>query len=344
MPIEVLVKSEALTRDAQRDFRHWARGIWGALENIAERHGIPACRVQAVLTDDFVAEVRKLSGGTPSPGLPEFTAERLGGIAVGKNVPLSEEGSEVAVVFDGTIWHDHHLPEVKVLEFLLIAHELSHPIIERGRLAAGVYEGVDFPSITSGEVARSMSLILAGEYRADRLSDLIVRQFATAGERDAQQPVGGWGILGHFYIERLGEILGKAHPEWPDTVQAYREGRLTLDDLWGKLVTRLDQTLNILAHAEALAEGTETPDPLATDQIASLSAVRLYLAEPWAVFMQAVRRVPLLPSMNETLRWEDEVRSVGEECIREIWRRLGITGTDLPGRQLWLDVEEPLRE
>jgi hypothetical protein len=125
-----------------------------------------------------------------SGGVPEFTTEHVGGTAVGKNILLSDDGSEVAAVIDATTWNEHEQPEVKLLNMLMVGHELSHPWIERGRMAAGVYDGVAFPSVTSGEIARSMSLILAGEYRADYLSDEIPRAVFPSFRGTRRRPCG----------------------------------------------------------------------------------------------------------------------------------------------------------
>ena len=343
MPIDVVVKSEFLTAEARSNFEGWSRGVWAGLARIAAGQGIPACRVQAVLTDDFVGEVSRLSGGKP-PGAPEFTVERVGGTAVGKNISLSEDGSEVAVILDATTWNDHHEPQVKLLNMLLIGHELAHPWIERGRIAAGLYEGVSFPSVTSTEIARSMSSILSGEYRADYLSDMIVRPFFSTGNGTERQPIGGWDILGDGYMEHLEDVLGAAHPGWADLVDEYRYGRIDLESMWENLVSRLDQTLNLLIHAQSHADAAEVPDPITLEPIRSLAAVRLYLAESCAAFVSMVREAPLLPRVEETLRWEEDIRAVGEESIRRIWKRLGITATDNPDRSTQLDVEAPLTE
>lgn len=338
-----MVGSEAVSAEARANFESWSRGVWAGLERVANDQGIPSCRVRAVLTDDFVGEVNRLSGQKPS-GAPEFAAERVGGTAVGKNISLTEDGSKVAVIFDARTWDDHDQPQVKLLNMLLIGHELAHPWIERGRIAAGLYEGVSYPSVTSTEIARSMSLILAGEYRADYLGDMIVRAFFSTGNGSERRPVGAWDLLAEGYMKQLQDVLGPAHPGWADLVDAYRYGRSDLERMWGDLVTQLDQTLNLLMHSQSLADAADAPDPFTTEPISSLPAVRLYLAEPWSSFVDVVRGAPLLSRVEETLRWEQEIRSTGEESIKEIWQRLGIRATDYSDRSTQLDVEAPIRE
>lgn len=109
-------------------------------------------------------------------------------------------------------------------------------------------------------------------------------------------------------------------------------------------MTQLDQTLNLLIHAQSHADAADAPDAVTLEPIRGLPAVRLYLAEPYGNFVNVVREAPLLPRVEETLRWEEDIRFVGEESIRMIWKRLGITATDNPDRSTRLDVEAPVTE
>jgi hypothetical protein len=342
MPITIESRAPTAREDAVRDFEALVGSVWKAFEELGTQRGIESVEVLAVLADNFETEVRRLE--RPLEGAPPFSAERLGGTVKGKNLPLEDDQSRVAVVFDAETWVAHPSPEGKLAEVHLICHELAHILIERGRHLAGVYDGVHFPSITSGEIARSQSLIVAGEYRADLLAEEVVRSMASVTVDGEERPIGTWELLEQNYSEALVQMLEGAYPAWPDLVDDYREWRITLEQLWGDVVDRVHQTLTFLIHAEALAEAAGVSAPSESGRLVSLPVMRLYISKPWRDFVAVVRTLPLLPSVPETLDFERRVREAGESTIREIWRRLGIEGSDDAAlRQTHLSVEAPRR-
>lgn len=73
---------------------------------------------------------------TPGP----FNTERLGGVAVAKNVPLASDCSHVAVVMNRGLLTT--VGDYAAQTIFLIAHELFHPVLDRLRHQSGVLDGV----------------------------------------------------------------------------------------------------------------------------------------------------------------------------------------------------------
>lgn len=119
---------------------------------------------------------------------------------------------------------------------------------------------------------------------------------------------------------------------------------LDLDGTRHELVRQIDQTLTLLVHAQAFADAADAKiELLALPELASLPAVRLYLAEPLAPFMELIRSAPVLASLPKTRELEGEFAQVGLAAHLEMYHRLGIRPRDLPRPRIWIDVDEPIR-
>jgi hypothetical protein len=228
----------------------------------------------------------------------------------------------------------------------LIAHELAHVVVGRTLHVSGALADVPVPSITGTEIARSSGRILAGEYRADMLADIVVGQFVTMNV-DGGEPVPyrHWRLDRDGYLRSIHTLLEKAGARWPDTVQEYREWRMPLEEMWGSIAQWIDQTLTLIVHAQAAADVAEAAEViLALPEIAELAATRLYLSEPFAPFMATVRSSPILPRVAEAVAAERRIMDAGETMNLEIWRRLGLTIIEHGNRTWGLKVDEPLRD
>jgi hypothetical protein len=227
---------------------------------------------------------------------------------------------------------------------MLIAHELAHPLQSSAAYASGAMDGVEFPSVTPHEAFRSAGRILANEYRADRLAEIVVGSLATVQVEEAVRPYATWYFRNRSYMDALAARFTDAHPDWPDLVERYRDHEISLDEMFTALATRIDQTLTLLFHAQAFADAAG-PSGLLLDlpELAGLPAVRLYLADPLASFMTFVRQAPILTNLAGTRLAEAEFSARGLVAHLEIYRRLGVIPRDLPRPTVYLDVAAPLR-
>lgn len=337
--LKISVAAQSLPEDDRHHFVLNARGIFRVYSHVRQSSRIPATRLELLLTDDFVDDVRRYMRPIADAEGDQFTTERVGGQVLGKVLPQTQDYSHALIVFDANLW----LQLDGFSRVFCLAHELAHPTLERVCHLSGALEGVIFPSVTGHELARSASRIRAHEYAVDRLADLVLRHGVKALAEGRDEPLGYWEMFGKRDIDVLAGALRDAYPLWPDTVQEYREWKIDLMTMWGRLARSIDQTLNCLGHIQAAADSAGARSPLEDEAIACLPAVKLYLAEPWARYIEALRRHPVLPSVSRYLAMDREITRVGEAVMLDIWGRLGLTVEDKPNRQWALWVKEPLR-
>lgn len=118
---------------------------------------------------------------------------------------------------------------------------------------------------------------------------------------------------------------------------------MSLQELWFGIAQATDQTLTTVVHAQALADDPPGRDILALPEIQDLPAVRLYLGEPFARFIESVRKHPLFISLDTFKPFDDATTSVGEMAVLKIWQSLGLEIEEQPNRQFALWVTEPQR-
>jgi hypothetical protein len=295
---------------------------------------------QCVLAENFQRSVesrlRRLGDGDQQG----FTTERIGGTVVGKNLPQTEDQSQVAVVFAPELWTATGLfPPVQ--RVATMAHEVAHTVMSRGRYMSGALNGVVFPSQTLTEIARSSTRIDWDEFRAEALADVFLQYMATTGEGDNAKPTRLADYAGERYHDQARSQLAAAYPSWADRVVAYRIGDLGLVDLWSETLRQMSQLRTLMAMMIG-AMGRDSDQPVATD-LSSLEAYRLYFGAPWEAFVQTMRASPILPAVSEYRDIEVEVLRVGENSFRAALLALGITADDQPDRTAYVHVSDPQR-
>lgn len=342
MSLRIEVRSATLTEEATANLDADARSAFALLEELRERAGIPESKIVLMLADDFAATVRDNMRIQSDEG--EFSPERIGGMVAAKNLPQSDDYSSVIIVFDANHWRVESDPQglARVQQILLLAHEMSHVMLNRARHCSGALDGVTFPSFTGFEVARSLTRILVDEYRADMIADLYIRQLASAEIDGEMHRVGVWDVFGQDYVEGAITSVGQAHPVWPDVVQNYREWGSDLSTMWAQVIGNMEQTLTSLFHAQAAADGADGPLLIDEEPMRSLPACRLYL-QPVRALFEVLTQQPILPSLDETKELDARIVEVGQGALIDVWRRLGLTIEERPGRQWSLWVGEPVR-
>jgi len=335
--------SSSLTSEILRQFEEDAQRIYAVLETLRERSEVPESKLTLVIADDLVCSVNehtKLLFNEEQ----KFSAERLAGMVAAKNLPQTEDYSEVVIVFDANRWKasDEQHGAGRLQQLLLVAHEMMHPLQSRGRYASGALDDVIYPSFTGGELARSLTRILADEYGADLFADLYLRQVTTAEMDGELKPVGIWEVSGLSYIEMAVSVVEQAHPLWPDIVDDYRKRRTDLATMWGNLVHNFEMTLTSLVHAQAAADAANGPSLLDDEPILSEPARKLYLG-PFNDFLDLIRCHQILPKLSDTKTMDRALVQKGEQLILAIWQRLGLSIEEKPNRQWALWVNAPMR-
>lgn len=183
------------------------------------------------------------------------------------------------------------------------------------------------------------------EYRCDRIANAVLGALCTATADGVTRPLRQADLLAGEagYRGGLSELLDQhVYPAWPHLVQAYREWQIPLNEMWGRLVTATDQTLTLLAHAEAEAVSADEPGPVdGPDR--EHPAIRLYLAPVWTAVIEAATAHPLVPSPSDFGDVERRILDTGEDALFEMWRTLGVTVSSTPSGADYLHVADPQR-
>lgn len=316
----------------------WVHAVIAA---VADRFGAGDIHVDLVLADDFVAATQEIldlgNGGSAST----FTTERLGGETVAKNLPLSDDGSHVAIVMNRQLLSGSG--DVAAHSAYLVAHELMHPVLNWLRHESGVLDGVVVPSSTPQEIARSIARIISDEYRADRIASVILGQFACVTEGGQEVPLNAGHIFGDSYTQQFLQVLDdRVWPGWADAVNAYRVHATDLDAMWQRIVMDTDQTLTLLAHAQAVADASDLDGPL-DGEAASHEGVVLYLEPVWESFLAAYDEHRLFENVAEFADADNAVSDALEAALMALWERLGLTFTVYEDRSMYIHVNDPER-
>lgn len=138
-------------------------------------------------------------------------------------------------------------------------------------------------------MVRSISRIIADEYRADYLASVMLGQFGVASNSDGErEPLHAGHVFGETHFQRFTEVLDShIWPGWPDLVMDYRNGRVELEVMWSRVVSQTEQTLTLLAHAQATGDVAKASGPL-DGANAAHPGVTHYLQPVWEAFVSAL--------------------------------------------------------
>lgn len=306
------------------DFGAIAKLCHSCLEHVAKDSGLPS-RLELVLADDFKAEVLKRMRDESAAS--RWQPERPLGRVAAKNLAQDDNCDHVVIVFDAKDWVRGEAQDASrtLLQMSLVAHELAHPVLERIRVASGAAKGVIYPSVTPGELARSLSRTLTDEYFVDRIADIVVSHVFSKRQGDAKQPAFVWDLRRAEYTGTIHELFERAYTTLPGLVNAYRIRLLSLGDMWAQVVSETEQMLTMFIHARAHADAAGNDPLLGAPIIKELPFVRLYMADTLTPFLEQFRDTPPILPPKEWAEREARIVRAGEAAIKEMWRRLGLT-------------------
>lgn len=331
---------EAHTSSPAEDLRLLVIRIHSIIAALAERYEVGDIHVDLVLADDFVSTTQAILDLDGPSGLT-FDTERLGGEAVAKNLPLSDDGSHVAVVMNRHLLSA--VGEAAAQTIFLVAHELMHPIFNRLRIRAGVLDDAEFPSSTPWEVARSIARTVNDEYQADFVASILLGQFGTAGDGESKETLHAGHIFGNSHTEQFQQVLDThVWPGWADTVRDYQYHRLSLDRMWQRLASDADQILTLLAHAQAVTDAAGREGPTEGDA-GSHRGVLLYLRPVWEAVLGPIRANRSVFGVDDFARADREIADALEPALLDMWETLGVTFTDNGDDSFQIHVTHPAR-
>lgn len=340
--VSVACEQSALSENRLAVFDFYGRALHRAILQLLRRRRVAGFSVDLVVTGDMVTTVAKLS--PPSDTNPRvFTDERLGGVVAAKLLPSDDEAKPYTIVMRDILWEEAG-DEALCRAAGMLAHELGHCAVKRCREAAGYAPPAPSADIPWGEsVAREIVIAATEEFHVDLMENAVLGGLANAGLDEQAEPLRLHHLYGDDYSVTLGEVLdGEVYPGWPDRVQAYRDWRVPLEEMWTGLARSAWETFILVAHAGAVANSAGFADPVAAGDYAEHPAVRLYLGEPWRRMYEAIAAVPPFCTPHALASAEARAHTDGIEAIVAMWRRLGLTFTLTPRGQ-HIGVVKPRR-
>jgi hypothetical protein len=289
---------------------------------------------EIVLAEDFTAAVRALEGGVHIDGtLQDFDAERLGGLVVGKTLFRNEDHSEAVITMDARLFQaDDNLALVG--QIFLLGHELAHALFGQLRRANGYRMA---PAFLPWDTSRWCTRYVLEEYKADRVAQIVLRQFgtATSAEGDTRH------LRSTDYREGRDEWVHAAEVATvaiAEAIHRYRIGQMELGAMWESAVQRMTSDMLIaLAHAQAEADEIEGSSEVVTEPI---SAVAPPLHRLWSTFTDIARDFRILQPADDFHVEEQAALDAGRDALIEFWDEMGLTFSP-HGETFYISVAPP---
>ena len=222
-------------------------------------------------------------------------------------------------------------------------------MIGRVRAASGARTDIRLPTALPKAIARMHARGAIDEVCCDLLADVTLRRMVTVtGPDGASERLGFGRLTGGVYAARLSDVLEeRVHPGWPDIVQQYRTHRLTLEEMFNRIVAEFDEVLTLTAHAHAEMLSLGENSPFALGGLADDCGVQLYLGPVWQRLMRAVADHDGFILEFATFRErERQILAEAEAATIEFWSTLGVTvdqSSDHPDEPFALWIDDPKR-
>ncbi|MDQ3913749.1 MAG: hypothetical protein M3285_01010 [Actinomycetota bacterium] len=338
--------SVAVSQEQREIFESDVQLIFAVLDDLRDERGIPGYRATVVLCDDLAAEVSqrdsRLAALQAEAGsdVQQFTVERIGGVVTGKNLPLSEDCSEIALVFDSRFWQgpvDDTLARARGIG--VIAHELAHPLISRSLHRAGLLDMTWRVPYTREQIVEFVSVTLFEEYQADVVSDVTLGAIAKVETETGERGATIWDVYGQDMEAALVEVLAETYPAWPNRVHRYRVGEEDLGAMFRNTNQDILGTLMCMIHAETASRRSRDEDLLASRPLRDIAGARLYLEDEWPGFYQALRESPILPTPEEMPAAIRAAISAGDALMTSIWKQLGLEAETVDDGSVYVYVD-----
>ncbi len=202
--------AERFTQDAQLIHR--------VFQSTREELEIPNYAVTVVLADGFEEALHRYRcGAVPT----EINVEKVGGV-VGKNLWQKDDFSDDVIVIDARMWRAPEDAEnrYRIQELSLLTHEIAHPLVERARWAGGASARLEALGAQPSELARGVAYGIAGEYHADRMSQIAMSVLLSVTQGTETIPFNKWPYIEPWARADLEKVLTRAHSTWPQLVQS----------------------------------------------------------------------------------------------------------------------------
>jgi hypothetical protein len=328
-PASLEIEACELDDESTERFTEAVRATVQVFSGFARGYGVALPEFKIVGTLDFQGTVDALLKQIRGPDQADFAVERLGGVAIGKNVPLTEDETKVAIVMLAHFWGAAAGPQGLAGGYYFLGHELTHALLGRLRRESGALEGVTFPSQTPVAAARSMIRIAVDETRADMVAGIVLSHSATktVNGQETRLRITDPEMAGPtLYRDRLAELLTTVvYPGWPNLVNRYRNWGCTLEELIQRLIQETDQVMTTVGHAEGERQATPDNLELFLPPAQGQPGADWLIGPAWSAIMDVVLRHPLVPSVADFRAVELAILDVGERELLAMWDRIGVS-------------------
>ena len=180
------------------------------------------------------------------------------------------------------------------------------------------------------------------EYRCERFAHSLLRPRLRATVDGVDVPASHlFAPLAEPVVEEFGRTLDEVvHPGWPDLVQRYRIGEISIEDLYWQLGAQIVGVFKLLARAEAAAVASGVESVLTT--YSWHPGLDLYLRDAWCRLHKLLDSGEPIPHTSKFGQADRELQAAGSGIV-DMWAKLGVRGELTPDDNLYLHVEEPLR-
>lgn len=295
------------------------------------------------LCSRFADAVTDTLSRTHRGSVTSYNVERLGGEVAGKCIQMNQDATSFEIIYSRKAWYETSGQDMAaVINSRLVMHELAHALIGRVRYQSGAMDGVIIPSVLPSEQARSIVRVVAEEFWVDWITGTAIGAMGTFNNDDGEsRPLAPQDLYGgNLYATQVEETLGQhIYPGWRDVVESYRHHRITLDDMWSKIVDQTSQVFTLLAHADA--EQLFIDDLSVLEKHSHHRAVELYIEPVWSSLRGVMKRRPMVPSVDSFKKIEDELIEIGEKALVNMWGKLGLSFEEREDRTFALWVDEP---
>lgn len=327
--LKISIEARGVDDETKERFTTSAMSSVQVFAGLAGEYGVELPELVLIGTSDFRETVDALLKEVHGPASGDYTTERLGGEAIGKNIPLDEVHSRVAIVMLSHMWAPAAGAAGLAGGHYFLAHELTHAVLDRVRIASGALDGVIFPSQTPVAVARSITRSAVDESRADKVADVVLSHSATKTVDGEQAPlhITDPGMMSPVaYRDRLAELLTSAvYPGWHDLVNRYRNRRCTLEELMLQLFQETDQVMTTFGHSEGERQCTPDSPDLILPPAQGEPGAEWLIGPVWEAVMDVATSHPSMPSVSDFKTAEFAILDAGERELFAMWERLGIT-------------------
>ncbi len=295
--------------------------------------------IRWVICQDFNAEV---TAHLDSTGVAAYSSERIGGEVGAKTMGDPAHGGYAIYLNGPQLCDGDDVPNLACLLFL-VAHEATHVLQYDTRRIAQA------SSDPGGRLVRRSARLLgrfaADEYRADAVAFGLLSQVACVTDNTTgdSRPAGPQDTFALDHLAGFEAAVLEMYPTLADTIDDYRNHRMSLDSLLNVIVPFTDQLVTLAAHWQAVCDTLDIQDPWSLGDLPTTPATDLYVRPLWTPLNGHLGSSLIVPTPDVIRDYDDDLIEISESAVVAFWEKLGLTVEDMPDGSEYIHIDEPVR-